>query len=270
MNLVFDIGGTKLRVASATGRTLDEVHKVPTPLDLTETIRTLVEIGKSMGGSFACAAGCIPGQMSLERGIYDANNRPLWEGRHMDRELAEALGVPVRIENDGAVVGLGECHEGAGKGSARMAYVTVSTGVGAALIVDGSITPPDGFFFGHTMVRDAELELLVSGTAVKKKFGIEPKDLDSLEERTVLADVLAEGLAALVATWSPDTIVLGGSMIVGINPIPLERVASELAKHLSMSPSVSAVKMAQLGDNGGLMGGAILAEKLLSPSASDS
>lgn len=264
MNLVFDIGGTKLRVASAEGRMLGEVHKVPTPLDLTETIATLAQIGKDMGVSFACAAGCIPGQLSPERGVYDANNRPLWEGRHMDRELAEALGVPVRIENDGAVVGLGENHEGAGRGAARMAYVTVSTGVGAALIVNGETVPSDGFFFGHTRVRDSELEQLVSGTAVKKKFGIEPKDLDSLEERNALADMLAEGLAVLVETWSPDTVVIGGSMIVGVNPIPLEKVSETLAKQLAASPNVPTIKMAQLGDNGGLVGAAILAEKMLS------
>ncbi len=264
MNLVFDIGGTKLRVAMAEGHILGEIKKVPTPLDLSETIRTLTEIAQSFNVPLERAAGCIPAQIHKERGVYDANNRPLWEGRHMDRELAEVLQMPVRIENDCAVIGLGEREEGAGKGSSRMAYVTVSTGVGAALIVDGDIVAPDGFFFGHTRVHNTELELLVSGTAIKKKFGIEPKDLDSLEERNALAEILAEGLVTLVETWSPDTIVLGGSMIVGINPIPLERVASELAERLVMHPNLPAVKMAQLGDNGGLVGSAILAEKLVS------
>lgn len=264
MNLVFDIGGTKMRVASAEGRSLGVMQKVPTPLDLTETIRALAEIAQSFGAPFACAAGCIPGQISETRGVYDANNRPLWEGRHVDRELREALGVPVKIENDGAVVGLGEAHEGAGKGSARVAYVTVSTGVGAALIVDGAIVPSDGFFFGHTLVRGAELETMISGTAVKKKFGIEPKDLDSLEDRNALADILAEGLVTLIQHWSPDTIVLGGSMIVGINPIPLQKTVESLAKNLGASLNAPAVKMAQLGDNGGLVGATILAEKLLS------
>lgn len=264
MNIVFDIGGTKLRVARAEGRVLDEVRKVPTPLDLTDTINVLVEIAKTFGGSLRGAAGCIPGQMSAERGVYDANNRPLWEGRHMDRELRKALGVPVRIENDCATIGLGESGEGAGRGAKRMAYVTVSTGVGAALIDNGTITPADGFFFGHTRVRDHELEMLISGTAVKKKFGIEPKDLDSLEERNNLAEILAEGLVVLFEQWAPETIVLGGSMIVGQNPIPLEKVSAELAKRLAMSPNTPIIKMAQLGDNGGLIGAAILAEELLS------
>lgn len=267
MNIVFDIGGTKLRVATAEGRALGAVQKVATPQDLTETIRALAEIARGFGVSFACAAGCIPGQINNERGVYDANNRPHWQGRHMDQELAEALGTPVRIENDCAVIGLGEYGEGAGKDSNRMAYVTVSTGVGAALIINGAIAPADDFFFGHTRVRDEELEMQISGTAVKKKFGVEPMNLDSLEERGVLADILAEGLVALVQRWSPDTIVIGGSMIVGKNPIPLERVSAELAKHLALYPNVPVLKMAQLGDNGGLVGGAILAEQLLSTGA---
>ncbi|OGG72521.1 hypothetical protein A3A38_04145 [Candidatus Kaiserbacteria bacterium RIFCSPLOWO2_01_FULL_53_17] len=260
-HIVFDVGGTKMRVATAEDETLGEVKKVPTPQDMTETIQTLARIARRIGENrIRCAAGCIPAQTDLERGVYDANNRPAWNGRHFDTELSTALGVPVKVANDCAVIGLGEYRRGAGKGARAMAYVTVSTGVGAARIVDGAIAPLEDFFLGHELIDGEELEDLVSGTAVKKKFGIEPKDLESLEERNKLADILAEGLSILIETWSPDTIVLGGSMIVGVNPIPLERVQSELAKRLSQP---IAVKMAELGDNGGLVGAAILAQKIL-------
>ena len=137
-----------------------------------------------------------------------------------------------------------------------MASATVSTGVGAALIVEGRMVPPDDFFLGHVALPGGELEELVSGTAVRKKFGIEPKDLESLDERNKLADILAAGLVPLSQKWSPDTIVLGGSMIVGVNPIPLDRGMGTLAT-LIQNPPV--IKMAELKDNGGLEGGRILA-----------
>lgn len=254
--IVFDIGGTNMRIAVATKDAVEEIKKVPTPQDLTETIERLTEIAHTIApGGFERAAGCIPGQIDAERGVYDANNRKHWAGRHFDTELATALGVPVAIANDCAVIGLAEYHVGAGKGAQKMAYVTVSTGVGAALITNGKITPTIGFHFGHLEVTGEELENVISGTAVTKKFGIHPKDLDSLDERNKLGDILSEALMILRNEWQPDTIVLGGSMIVGKNPIPLERVREVMAT----SANAPKIVMAALGDNGGLEGGRILA-----------
>ena len=259
MNIVFDIGGTNMRVASAEGTTLGEIKKVPTPQSLDETIQTLAIIAKELSkGAIERAAGCIPGQIDALRGVYDANNRKLWLGRHFDVELFEALGAPVQVENDCSIIGLGEYTEGAGKGSHNMAYITVSTGVGIGHIVDGKIVPIGDLLFGHELVDGEELEQLISGTAVKKKFGIEPKELESIDERNKLADILARGLVKVAEKWQPDTIVLGGSMIVGVNPIPVDRVQKTLANLVQHPPTV---KMAELKDNGGLVGAAILASQ---------
>jgi len=259
MNIVFDIGGTNMRIAVANGETLGEIRKVLTPHDYNETIRQFAAVARELTpAGIERAAGCIAAQIDSEHGLYDANNRLHWNGYHLDTDLAEAIGAPVVVGNDCAVIGVGEDLRGAGRGSSNMAYVTVSTGVGAAHIKDGAMMPFDSFFFGHVLVDGAELETLISGTAIRKKFGIEPKDLDSLDERNKLADILARGLLILHTKWSPDTIVLGGSMIVGVNPIPLERVAAALAQFMPNPPTI---KMAELGDHGGLIGGAILATR---------
>jgi glucokinase len=256
MNIVFDIGGTNMRIGAAEGDTLREIRKVPTPQDYDETVREFAKIAHELAPSgITKAAGCIAAQIDPVRGIYDASNRLHWNERHLDTDLGQALGAPVVIGNDCAVIGLGENLRGGGRGSANMAYVTVSTGVGAAHIKDGVMMPFDSFFFGHVDIDGAELETLISGTAVRRRFGIEPKDLESLEERNRLAETLARGLRVLIARWQPDTIVFGGSMIVGVNPIPLGAVAAALATD---SPT-PAVKMAELKDIGGLVGGAILA-----------
>lgn len=263
MNIVFDIGGTNMRVAGAERMILGDIRKVPTPQDLSETIATLVEIAREISGrTIDRAAGCFAGWVDPVQGVYDANNRKHWSGRHFDTELSDALGVPVAINNDCAVIALGEQAFGAGKGSGDLAYVTVSTGVGAGHVIDGTIVPVGNFHIGHVHVSGEELENLVSGTAVKKKFGIEPKELDSIEERNKLADILARGLAKMVEEWKPDMIVLGGSMITGVNPIPLPRVQESLAKLFvgsEIAPPV--IKMASLGDSGGLHGAAILASQ---------
>jgi predicted NBD/HSP70 family sugar kinase len=259
MNIVFDIGGTNMRVASAEGEKIGEVRKVPTPQDYDETISVFASIAKELvPGGVVKAAGCIAAQIDAERGIYDAANRLHWNDRHLDTDLAAAIGAPVIIGNDCAVIGLGENMRGGGRGTDDMSYVTVSTGVGAAHIKGGQMMPFDSFFFGHTLIDGVEIEKLISGTAIRTKFGIEPKDLDSIEERNALADILAKGLVQLCVKWSPTTIVLGGSMIVGQNPIPLDRAAATLATLMTEAPIL---RMAELKDEGGLIGGAILAAR---------
>ena len=264
MNIVFDIGGTNMRIASAEGTALGDVKKIPTPQDPKEAVAEFVRLAQEAahGKTIRAVVGSI--RWVVVDGVFLPGDKalPKWGGARLIEELSMALGAPVSFAHDTALIGLGEVQAGAGQGSRICAYVTVSTGVGGDRIVDGSVDRstynPE---IGNQIVNGEKLEDLVSGTAVKKKFGIEPKDLESIEERNKLADILALGLYNTVLHWSPDTIVLGGSMIVGVNPIPLARVESELAKRLTMYPKAPIVKMAQLGDVGGLIGAAILAEE---------
>jgi len=255
MYIVADIGGTNMRVAAVSGDSLGEIRKVPTPKDPTEGIKTFVELALACAGSerITALAGCVAGTMSDEGVISSARNLRAWEGMHIAQEISKALNAKVQLVNDGALAGLGEWTYGAGRGCTSLVYITVSTGVGGGWIVDGKIKAASGI--AGIKVGGADLEDVVSGTAVTKKFGIHPKDLDSIDERNKLADTLAEGLQVVIGQWSPDTIVLGGSMIVGVNPVPMERVQESLGKLLANPP---AIKMAELGDNGGLWGGVAL------------
>ncbi len=264
MNIVFDIGGTKRRAANVVGEVVGDVIKIPTPQDPTEAIQKMVSMAREVaaGGSIKRVAVSIRGIM-FDGAFWRDSMLPQWEGLRLKDQLQLALGAPVEVRNDAAVIGLGEYHAGAGNGSKIMAYVTVSTGVGGARIVNGAIDKYTyGFEIGRQYIGDFMLEELVSGSAVRKKFGIEPKDLESLDERNTLADILALGLYNTVMHWSPDTIVLGGSMIIGTNPIPLDRVRESLTERLSLFPKAPVITMAKLGDDGGLVGAAILASKL--------
>lgn len=259
-HVVFDIGGTNMRVAAASDDELGEIKKIPTPKNPEDGISQLARLARELGGSFSAAGGDIAGRVSKEGILSDARNLRAWEGVNIVEEVSKALGAPVRVYNDAIVVGLGEAKVGAGKGFSRVTYITVSTGVGGALIKEDR--PADSPLLGDLNLRVGDLEAQISGTAIQKKFGIHPKDLDSLEERSKLADILARGLSEISEAWKPDVFVLGGSMIVGKNPIPLERVQESLNKMLTMYPKPPALVMAQLGDNGGLEGGRVLAQSL--------
>ncbi len=260
MYIVADIGGTNMRVAGVTGDSFGEVRKVPTPHDPVEGIATFVTLARECAGgeNITGIAGCIAADKITDTGeVSGARNLRAWEGRNIMRELSEVLGISVRLVNDAALAGLGEATAGAARGVASSIYVTVSTGVGGGWIVDGKIAASGGV--STIQVKGANLEDLVSGTAVTKKFGIHPKDLDSLAERNILADLLAEGLRVVVEKWPSERIVLGGSMIVGVNPIPIVRVQESLNKLLPKAP---VIKMAELGDNGGLWGGLALLKQV--------
>ena len=258
MFVVFDIGGTKMRVAKVDGTELADIRIEPTPKDPQEGIAQLISLIQSVskGEALLGVAGCIAGRIDSEGKVYGARNLVAWQGATIVKEVASVLRVPVFIANDAEFAGLGESSMGGGKGSSVLVYVTVSTGVGGALIRNGSIDfSANDLEVGRIPVEGGDLEGTVSGTAVRNRFGIEPKDFESLEERKKLADILASGLQQVVSKWSPDTIVLGGSMIVGTNAIPLDEVevALRFGKH-DTSVSLPQIKKAELGDLGGLYG----------------
>lgn len=251
MNIVFDIGGTNMRVASAEGNELKEIRKVPTPQDPKEGIATLGRIAKELsGGQIEQAAGGVPSTVDSDGRMTDAPHLPQWQGMNIVDMVSRELGTGAHVFNDTAVIGYGELKQGAGKGFASIAYITVSTGVGGTFMADVDFAQREVLGIGFPALKRS-LESQISGTAIAKKFGIHPRELDSIEERNKLADILAAGLAEIFEKWKPDAFVLGGSMITGMNPIPLERVQETLATLMENPP---AIKMAELGDEGGLRG----------------
>lgn len=260
MQVVFDIGGTNMRVARSDKGVLGDILKVSTPKDPQEAAAQFAELArKAAGGTVTSALGGVRG--TILDGVFTYDKiLPAWEGVRLSAVFAEALGARVEFFHDTSLAGLGEVHRGAGRDSAICAYVTVSTGVGGDRIVDGrldrSTVNPE---IGRQLVSGEQLEDLVSGTAVERKFGLHPRDLASQEERDKLADTLAVGLYNTVLHWTPDRVVLGGSMILGANPIPFARIETALSELLAAHPKPPAVKKAALGDAAGLEGACIAA-----------
>lgn len=260
--IVFDIGGTKLRVAAVRGGELDEIHVVDTPQEPGEGLETLARLAResSQGDTISELVGDFSG-------VYQGTvvckfpNLPKWDKTDIGVRLQSLLNAPTTLFNDAELVALGEYFYGypAAYHSKAMAYITVSTGVGGALIVDGQVDRDGKYNYeiGHQLVRGKELEAQVSGTAVKTKYGVEPKDFNNPEALHEMAEILAEGIYNTVLAWSPDTIVLGGSMIVGeSNTIPVDRVENRLNELVTtIYPHAPRIEKAKLSKLGGLYGG---------------
>lgn len=266
MFVTIDIGGTKTRIGCAHDLdSLGSVEIFKTPHTYREGLGALVAAAKKItdGKPFGVAVG-VPAVLSLEkRQIVNAPNLPHWSGATLANDLEAALGAPVIMENDTALVGLGEAVVGAGKGAAIVAYITISTGVNGARIVDGALDRAAfGFEIGEQLMgRDVSartLEELASGRAIEDRFGALPatlgKDHPVWEE---LAEIVAIGLHNTIAYWSPHIIVVGGSMMRDVG-ISLDCIETRLSALKRKNPILPEMRPASLGDVGGLWGGLVL------------
>lgn len=274
MHAVFDIGGTKTRVATTKDAALRDVTAFRTPASYEEGIELLAgALRKVAGGTPDGVVGGIRGILLPDRSGVDYDHILTdWQDRPLVRDLAVRLGLPeasVLLENDAALAALGEASYGAGKGYGIVAYHTVSTGVGGARIDHGRIDSYHrGFEPGHQVIDvdrtlhaqaerqdGAELEEYISGSAIERRFGKKAYEIpqgDSLWNE--LALVLAHGLKNTVAYWSPEVIVLGGSMMLGEPRIRIADVERHLARLLGSAVPPPPLVLATLGDESGLYG----------------
>ena len=247
MFLLFDIGRTKFRFArSFDSVTLAAPETIPTPTTVEEGIKRIIETARQADQPV--------------KAVVIGASRKVWSGAPIAPFVKQELGIPVYLENDAALAGLGEAVVGAGRGFPIVAYVTVSTGVGGAKIENGQIDQNIfGFEPGQQVIMIArekigQLEDYVSGTAVAKRFGRPPHELTDDKIWQDLSRYLAAGLTNTILHWSPDCLVLGGGMFhqPGFKVATLE---SLIRQDLTIFPQLPAIKLATLGDSSALHGG---------------
>ncbi len=276
--IVFDIGGTKTRIGlSSDLKTLDKVESFKTPGSFAEGVKKIFEtIDRIAPQKPKGIAGGIRGLLTeVKDGIENDSVLSKWAGKSLVGELKKRYSVPVFLENDAAIAGLGEAVFGAGKGLDIIAYHTVSTGVGGAKIENGEIDHASVGFEPGKQILDIDrtvlgpdieptLENLVSGTAIEQRFGVKPYEIpqsDVLWDE--LAEYLAQGMRNTILYWSPDAIVLGGSMVIGDPKIMVDAVRKytvELVGDFEIAPLIAEAK---LGDEAGLYGGMALLKNRL-------
>ena len=153
-----------------------------------------------------------------------------WRGYPVLREFEKALGIPVAIETDVNAAAWAEYMLGAAKGLESCLYVTVGTGVGGGIIMNGKpvhglihseighipMVPspqdpaPDGFCPYHKRC----LEGLASGPAIEKRWGVPARELPPDHPAWALeSDYLAQLCASAMLSFSPRKIILGGGVM---------------------------------------------------------
>lgn len=181
-----DLGGTNIQGAAASGGEILRRGKIATRTSLgPDTI--LADIADfalelAQGKEIAALGLGVPGLLDLEEGICLFSGNLRWQGVPITRPLSDKLGVPVVIDNDVRVAALGELSRGEAKGCKDFIYLTVGTGIGSGIFLDGRLLRGPRWSAGEVghMVLDPQgphctcgsrgcLEALASATAIARE-----------------------------------------------------------------------------------------------------
>ncbi|UCD08782.1 MAG: ROK family protein [Dehalococcoidales bacterium] len=208
--LTSDLGGTKMVVAlvSPEGQVIDR-HRQPTlakegpytVIDrLFSSIDYILDRNNILPRQLQAMSLGIAGIIDTRNGIVDkAPNLPGWENLKLKDKIYDRYTVPVHILNETDASTLGEHRYGAGKGLKNIALITIGTGIGGGLVLDGRLflgSSGSAFEIGHMVVKDDGpecgcgkngcLETLVSGTAI----GREARKRVAEGEKSMLIDMV--------------------------------------------------------------------------------
>lgn len=269
MYLSVDIGGTSTRIGiSNDGKKLTIKDRYPTPTNYDEGISTLVEKIELL------TEGKIPQQIVVGvAGLIDKNQGKIfktpnlsdWTGHALGAELEHILHTTVIMENDASLAALAEAHQKSYKKYKVVAYITLSTGVGGARVVNGlidygaynfepghQILDPNGRFWPPCGQKGC-FESVGSGTAFELTYGVKPENCQDFRIWEEHARVVSQGLVNVITMWTPDILVLGGSLVKAGHKFidPLIHLTSSDVK---VFPAPKIV-VSKLGDDNVLTGG---------------
>ena len=284
--LAADVGGTKMR-AALVGPEGDILFRrsAPTPADsdVPAAFTNLVAAVASEDGygTASHAVVGLPGAVDYEaqRFLWAPNLPAQWPDQLSAAGLAAQLGLPVSIANDADLAAVGEAWFGAGAKSPAVAYLTVSTGIGAGVVNGGRVVRGTRSLaeLGHVVVdwrawRDGEpstVEELGSGSGVARlarEAGLGTLTSEQVEAGAAAGEpraaaiweqaiaACAAGVSNLVMSFYPSTVVIGGGM--GRQDaffVPLREMVLQRPGH---HPGDLAIVRSTLGDDAGLSGAA--------------
>lgn len=281
-----ETGGTRIRarIADARGQVLADGRWPTTTADaaLGELVGFLTEsipADRSLGAIGIAAFGpLVRDELSRDYGRVLNTPKPGWSGSNLRAELARRFGVPVVIDTDVNAAAHAEWQRGAGRGIRCLAYVTVGTGIGGGLVVDGrplhgALHPEIGHIRLSRRERDQApsvcpfhencVEGLASGPAITRRLGANRALADDPVILDLVAGYLGELAATLVLSWSPERIIWGGGVMA--TPDLLEGLRSALGKALAgygvgeRAAAADFCVLAALADSG-LEGALLMAE----------
>jgi glucokinase len=274
--LALDIGGTKVAagIVDAEGVLRARAAR-PTPPkgDAGAVLSALLEAAAEVrtGVEVACGVGC-GGPMTRDGEAVSPLNIPGWRDFPLRSRLAEAVGLPVHVENDAKALALAEGWRGAARGVDDFVAMVVSTGVGGGIVLDGRLldgAAGNAGHIGHVIVEpDGRtcacgavgcLEAEASGSAIAARTG-RPAAEAPPAERARAGQMVGRAVATVANLLDLRLAVVAGSVALGYGEPFFAAAQAELDARARISFAAGArVIPAGLGDEGPLVGAAAVA-----------
>ena len=298
MRIGIDLGGTKIEAIALDDAGEELVrHRTPTPRSdydgiISAIVDLVVQLEDELGATATVGVG-HPGSTSPATGLIKNSNSVCLIGQPLDRDLEQALGRPVRLENDANCFLLSECLNGSAKNSESALAITLGTGIGGAFFANdklhsglngfaaeiGHVALPSTLFEKHPDLpkltcgcgKKLCLETLMSGSGLIKLYQhysgtqlaatqilADYENFDSMARKIVniYMDVLTEGVAIAIMIFDPEVIVFGGS-VANFEPI-YGHLKESLGPHLLANVTIPKLEKAVYGSEGGARGAALL------------
>ncbi|MCQ3938824.1 MAG: ROK family protein [Chloroflexi bacterium] len=303
--IAVDIGGTQMRAASYTQDRLQPIKqkKIPTlasePGGMDRLTRVIEDVWPN-GDAVAAIGLGSPGPLDPHTGYLLAPpNNPEWHNFPLAPSVASHFGVRTFLDNDANLAGLAEYRFGAGKGHHNVLYITVSTGIGAGVIIDDRLL--QGYHglaaeLGHVIVDpdgppcscgfNGHLESFSSGPAIvryvlgeldsgarsmlKRDESLNARDVaEAAQQGDALAvkayqragEYLGIGVASFLHAFDPSIVIFGGG-VSQVGSLLFDSFHTSLKQRVFHPRYLEGlvITKAQLGDDAGLLGARALAE----------
>lgn len=295
----FDLGGTQLKYGLLDER-LNPVFKskAPTPPTMAELLelfgRLWQDLKKKVRRPIRAAGFGIPGIFSLkEQKIYQSPNYSDLDGFDLRPAIARRINAPFWIDNDANIAAYGEYRCGAGKGVGHLLLLTLGTGVGSGIIIDGRLLHGSCGFaaeMGHITVHpDGEqcncgargcLETEAAAGPIVRNYRELTRSVGSLTAKEVAkrakkGDAAARksferagyylgiGLGIAINLLNPELILLGGGVMESSDLILPHARAEAGRRSYKASFARCPIEKASLGNDAGMMGAAAFARDQL-------
>lgn len=276
-----DIGGTfiKYGLVAADG-TIIEKHQTPTLAHegrealLTRILNVARHLASLHPSTLAIGVG-VPGVVDpLSKHVQSPPNLPGWDDVPLQQIVAEALGIRVVVENDANAGAIAELRAGAGQRHKNFLYVTLGTGVGGGVVIDGKLyTGPHGDAgeVGHVHLHPGTvLEKVIGRVGILERYGagdsVDVGDIDQRaqggEQRAI--DVMKEtghllgiGLCSALAVLGLRTVIVGGGISRSTTILDAARKSIHDHAILTIARNFQLLPAKYLND-AGLIGAALL------------
>jgi glucokinase len=276
-----DLGGTKILAGivdaeGGVGRTLE----VATPTaSQAELVDALVDVVEELRTPDVVAAGfCLPTRIDQVTGLaIGAVNIPLHR-LSLPGELGPRVGLPVGAVNDGSGAALAEFRLGAGRGTSNLVMLTLGTGVGGGVVIDGElyygwaelghmVIVVDGEPCGGACTGRGHVEAYCSGTAAdrvaQEVLGPEASAHDLVAQRhpalEQIGHYLGAAIGSLVNIFDPEVVVIGGGFGLAAGEQLLGPARAAILRE-ALAPAGETVRLAlaELGTEAGMVGAALV------------